>query len=132
MEIHQSTISNTISVNIVPIKTLYEENPQLGKIIGYVKKLESIRSFIRNDGSTGNMQRFILVDQSGCISCVAWNLIGSNELKNDIFVAIQHATLKKRRMILSFNSQTVQKYGLLLSFLMSVRGLLSKINIISG
>ncbi len=94
LKIHHSKMVKSIQMKITPIYTL-DENIQMEGCIGYVKELESARSFNRKDGSTGHIQRFVLVDQSGCIKCVSWNLVGRAELENNGVIAIQKTAIKK-------------------------------------
>jgi len=110
LKIQHSTIDKSIVMTITPIQALNEENPQIEGCIGYAKELEPVRSFIRNDSTTGNFQRFVLADQSGSVSCVSWNLIGSTELKNDRVVAIQNVTLKKSENELELHCSDQTKF----------------------
>lgn len=112
LKIQHSMIVKSLLMNITPIEAL-EENSQIEGCIGYVKELESVRSFIRKDETLGNIQRFVLVDQSGSVKSVSWNLVGSTELKNDRVVAIQNATVKKSEGELELHCSDQTKFWII-------------------
>ena len=109
LKIQQSRIDEPMVIKITPIEAL-DENDHIKGCIGYVKELESVHSFIRNDGTSGYIQRFVLGDQSGCIKCVSWNLAGSNELKHDRIVTIQNAIVKASEEELEFHCSDHTKF----------------------
>lgn len=93
LKVEEMNIKENINVKITPIDYINEKETPEG-CFGYVKELESSREYTRKDNTKGIMQKFVLVDNSGCVPCILWNLFDSPDLTNDTVILIQNPNIK--------------------------------------
>ena len=97
LKIETSITTRILQIEISSIGAITENSKPEG-CIGYIKELESPHKFTRSDNSKGNMQKFVLIDNSGCISCISWNE-ENPELQKNAVILIQNIGFLTRRLI---------------------------------
>ncbi len=95
LKLKETTKINELRFKVTNISDIVDGMGSL-YCLGLVKNLESSRMFSKSNGESGNLQRFLLIDNTGYIQCIAWDNVGSQILKENSPIFIRNAYSKIR------------------------------------